>query len=1784
MKHIVALIFASLLGGTLWAQPISYFVTYLPNAGNPGTANTTADNDITGWTEILDDSLFANTWSAPQVLPFPFQFFGTAVTQFKVSANGLITFNTATGLLPGPNQNLPSAVLPDQTIACFWDDFTPAVPTGAGDKVYTRVFGAPGSQQLWIKWFSFEYGSPSGNSYNYMACVLEQSTNRIYLVDMAFSGNVPFMSTTVGLQQNATKAVQYGDSTITFDNANSSGTSNNGYYQFVPYQQFPNDGVLVSIDEPAGSGCLSPTTQVTITLTNIGSNTLSNLTATFTVDAGPPSAPETIPFSLATGDTVSFTFTATADLSAPGPHTLAANLTVPSDGNPSNNAKSISLSTLPAVSVPYLETFDSGLPTNWINDPNDGGEDWRNSANGTASNGPGSTDHTSGSGNYMWVDDSSPHSNPTNLITPCFDLTGLSFPVMDFWVWSSNGDTTRIDMELHVDLESNGIWVEDIVPPILDLSPAWIQIQKDLFAYAGEVVRIRFRMVESGGGFLHDIAIDDFQITEAIGADVVLLGFSAPAGDGCGFSAAEPISIRLTNQGINPIGGVSAIFAVNGGTPSAPEIIPTTLQPGDTIDYTFTATADLSALGLYTLAAAVTASGDANPANDSILVNIANLPVVQAPYLETFDSGLPNTWFNDPNDGTEDWRNSGTGNAGFGAGATDHTSGTGRYMWVDDSSPHNATVNLSSPCLDLSQMTAPQLEFWVWSENSDTTRDDMLLHLDLQVNGVWILDVITPIGHLGPGWNQVLFDLLPYAGTILRVRFRAEEVDTGFQHDISIDDVRIFEELPFDVAILGIDAPVVDACDLALEPVTIRVVNQGTNPATGIQARYALNAAAPIAPETIPGTLAPGDTLSYTFTTLADLTALGVYTFTATATLPNDGNNFNDSTSSSVEHLGPVALPVTENFDTYPIGTTTFADWINADITDVPWQANTGPTASGSTGPGDDASGGGGYAYLEASGTNQGNQAIFCLPCMDLSGASNPFFLFAYHMYGSATGSLRVVVDDGSGPAVLWQISGQQQASSSAPWLRDTVDLTPYIGSVISVCLVGEVGTDGQGNTFNSDIAVDELEVKELVANDVGITAMLLPEAGCGLTATEQIGIRVRNFGTQPATGVLARLFLDGVPAGPAEIIPGSIPDGSTVDYVFTSTVDLSALGTYELGALLTYPGDAEASNDTLTGTAENLPLVSTFPYLEDFEGGAGNWRSTGTLVSWALGTPAKLTISGAASGTQAWTTGGLGTGTYNPDERSVVLSPCFDMSGLSGDLWVAAKVWWESEAGADGTVLQVSTNGGTSWANVGAVGAPDNWFNDAAIAAQPGGQSNGWAGRQATGNGSGGWVQARHPLPGGIAGAPEVRFRFAFAAGATGQDDGFAFDDFALGVPPVVDLGPDTLSTCPGTVLDAGGGPGFTYLWSTGATTPTLTLTNTTGAFIFDSLISVVVIDTLGLVGTDSIVVTLAPAAPTVDASISMPITCFGGNDGVAFAQATGGTGTLTLSWNTNPPVSNPVLLNLTAGTYIVTATDANGCVAVDSVVIGQPAEILAIPDTIIAESCPGEMDGAILITLSGGTGNLAFTWDSGDTTEDLTGIGAGQYTMTLTDDNGCTATSGALTVGLQNEIPQASFSYVNNNGTVSFTNTSVGTGSFAWDFGDASGTSTDPNPVYTYAQSGAYEVTMILINDCGTSIINDSVFVLITGLDAALDQQLHVAPNPTQGQLTLRFEGTTAPALEVSLVALDGRTVLARQLRGVYGTYETTLELPGTLARGLYLLRVQGPDGQVFRRIRLE
>ena len=192
------------------------------------------------------------------------------------------------------------------------------------------------------------------------------------------------------------------------------------------------------------------------------------------------------------------------------------------------------------------------------------------------------------------------------------------------------------------------------------------------------------------------------------------------------------------------------------------------------------------------------------------------------------------------------------------------------------------------------------------------------------------------------------------------------------------------------------------------------------------------------------------------------------------------------------------------------------------------------------------------------------------------------------------------------------------------------------------------------------------------------------------------------------------------------------------------------------------------------------------------------------------------------------------------------------------------------------------------------------------------------------------------------------------------------------------------------------GGQMPYTYSWNTGDTTASID-SLTGGTY------TLTVTDGNGCVTTRAFVVD-APNPLVVSTTSVEDVSCFGGSDGAITAAAVGGEGAFLYRWDTAPVVNSPALSAVEAGTYTLTVEDELGCVRTLEVEITEP-DSLAVTFDVRTEDPAGASDGRAEATVTGGTPPYTYTWEGNiSDSAAIDSVAGGTYTLTVTDDNGCT------------------------------------------------------------------------------------------------------------------------------------------------------------------------------------
>jgi hypothetical protein len=335
------------------------------------------------------------------------------------------------------------------------------------------------------------------------------------------------------------------------------------------------------------------------------------------------------------------------------------------------------------------------------------------------------------------------------------------------------------------------------------------------------------------------------------------------------------------------------------------------------------------------------------------------------------------------------------------------------------------------------------------------------------------------------------------------------------------------------------------------------------------------------------------------------------------------------------------------------------------------------------------------------------------------------------------------------------------------------------------------------------------------------------------------------------------------------------------------------------------------------------------------------------------------------------------------------------------------------------------------------------------------------------------------------------------------------------------------------------------------------------------EGLYNVAVKDAGECIGTSSIII--LQAEPIVVSAGTTNVSCSGEDDGSIIVYAYGGTGDLEYSLNGGTYQVSPVFTGLDGGFYGVFVQDENGCVNGIDVIINEPAA-LVLSAVVYDVACAGGNDGVIDLTVSGGTAPYSFAWGLGQTTEDIFGMSAGTWGVTVTDFNGCAAL-GAYTIDdpdmplvLNATVTNAS-SATSADGSIDITVTG-GTSpySYEWSNGETTADITDLLP-------GDYDVEVTDANGCVVTM-NYTITAPLGLVEGPVDGNIKVYPNPATDNVTIEIEGFEVD--QVTIVNLVGEVVY-RQLP-IDKKFNVNV---GDLAPGMYFVQFQMGENSTTQRL---
>lgn len=347
-------------------------------------------------------------------------------------------------------------------------------------------------------------------------------------------------------------------------------------------------------------------------------------------------------------------------------------------------------------------------------------------------------------------------------------------------------------------------------------------------------------------------------------------------------------------------------------------------------------------------------------------------------------------------------------------------------------------------------------------------------------------------------------------------------------------------------------------------------------------------------------------------------------------------------------------------------------------------------------------------------------------------------------------------------------------------------------------------------------------------------------------------------------------------------------------------------------------------------------------------------------------------------------------------------------------------------------------------------------------------------------------------------------------------------------------------------SVVASGSIGNYSYLWSNGATTATVSNLNAA---------SYSVTVTSGAQTATASVTINEPAA--INLSFSSVNTSYGFNSGIATVSASNGQPPYSYLWSNSATTAS--INNLAAGLYTVTVTDANGCSNSGTVEILLVTGGLEIVADATPTTCYSATDGSVMVTAYGGDGNYIYNWSNGATTATVSNLGAGTYFVTVTSA-GQTNTG----VAVVNEPPAINLSTTStdannsNNGTASVTaNDGVTPYTYAWSNGGTTATISN-------LAAGTYGVTVTDANGCTattTVVVNSTNPQLLFEYGAVFNV------GDSWQTISLNNSYTNPVVIATPVIPTTNDDPVVTRVRNATGTsFELRVQQPGGSTSGSY------------------
>jgi len=362
-----------------------------------------------------------------------------------------------------------------------------------------------------------------------------------------------------------------------------------------------------------------------------------------------------------------------------------------------------------------------------------------------------------------------------------------------------------------------------------------------------------------------------------------------------------------------------------------------------------------------------------------------------------------------------------------------------------------------------------------------------------------------------------------------------------------------------------------------------------------------------------------------------------------------------------------------------------------------------------------------------------------------------------------------------------------------------------------------------------------------------------------------------------------------------------------------------------------------------------------------------------------------------------------------------------------------------------------------------------------------------------------------------------------------------------------------------------SGGNGTYIYQWSNGATSSEI---NNLSSGNYNILVT----DTAGCTAVDTINI-IAYDSPVLSTYIQN-ISCFGLSDGTINVTVSGGLAPYSYIWS-NGNVGSQID-SLSEGSYNVTVTDNNGCSASENINISSAEEII-ISYNVTNVDCPGQNSGSIQVEVSGGTYPYSYDWSNGEITSFINNLFIGDYSLIVTDANGCllnsdfTLTSGEAPEDIEIFGPTSVVEYSSQQYIVS----QVLGSTYNWFVENGAVLSGQGSNVVSvqWGNSGVGQLSVLETNENGCLGDTSNIFISIgvNGIKNNDNQIVKVYPNPTSRIVNVEVENYSGTVF-TKVYDLIGNLIISNDTKIIDTQY---------FSRGVYLLEIS--FGNTVREMKL-